>query len=223
MSTESRTSPGARERHILRKQANALFAPPPPPEAQRREARRRDQQEYNEFMVDLQQALEEASRLQGQVDSEVILDFKERLERLYVRSMSLGGDLAKARQALNKLLEITMSTLERGAGEDPVALQKLADEREARQLYFRLLEFPLVADLMRGDEIIEAHELIPTLLGEDEATLRAALELFEPDQLQVLAQQARTFAQQAATFSENHRARLQQLEEQAAQATPLAH
>jgi hypothetical protein len=187
--------PGAHERQWRRKADNPLFTPDQAQSSNEAlsQARQRDQQERNQFLIDLDQALKQAASFDSQVDSEVVLDFKEQLERLYVHAMSLGGELTKQRQALSRLLDIIMGTLERGAADDPVARQRLQDEREARSIYFRLLEQPLVADLMRGEDIIAAEALIPTLLSETGEALDAALELFEPEQLQALATQAEVY------------------------------
>jgi hypothetical protein len=187
--------PGAYERHLQRKCNNPLF-----PNAEQyllaeevTQARSRDQQDLQAFLTAFEQSVQQASKLTGSVDADVILELKQELERLYVHSCSLAGDLEQHRQALLKLLHVCMATIEKGASDDLVAIQKLRDENTARQLFFSLLETTLVADLLRGDEIIKAHELIPTLLSITTGELPKVLELFEPEQLEEIAKRARNF------------------------------
>jgi len=187
--------PGAYERHMQRKYNNPLF---PEPEQHRMTAeiemaRRKDQQDLQGFFAAFEQAVQQAAKMTGSVDAEIILELKQELERLYVHSCSLAGDLQQHRQAILKLLQVCMATIEKGATDDAVALQKLRDENTARQVFFKLLETRLVADLIRGDEIIKADELIPTLLSESPQLLPNVLELFDSDQISEIHAHARAF------------------------------
>ncbi len=82
-----------------------------------------------------------------------------------------------------------MGAVRRGAGDDPQALQELAQEESARALHYQLLEQPLVADLLAPDSPVAAEELLPTLLSSEADTLAAALQLFDPQQLRTLVQE----------------------------------
>jgi len=189
--------PGAYERHLQRKYQNALF-----PTAQQDflqaeidQARQRDQQDLQAFIEAFQETVQKAAGLNGQVDSEIVLDLKEQLERLYVTSCGLAGELADYQDALMKLIRVCMQTIRMGAADDPVALRKLDEEEQARTVYFAMLETPLVAELMRGDEIIQVEELLPSVFSLNLDQLRTVLELFEPEYLQALLTQAGEFVQ----------------------------
>ncbi|MGD8926595.1 MAG: hypothetical protein PVG20_07080 [Thioalkalispiraceae bacterium] len=186
------SQPGAYERHAQRKYKNPLF-PVADQQLLNEEVtrlREKDQQDLRVFLDSFQATVKKAASLAHSVESDVLLDLKEELERLYVTSTSLAGDLDDHRQALVKLIELCMNSLRRGAEGDIDALKKLTEETQARQVYFKLLETPLVADLMRGDEIVSAEELVPTLLSQDEPDLMNALELFEPEHIAIILQQA---------------------------------
>jgi hypothetical protein len=187
--------PGAYERHLQRKYRNPLFPPSQQNflEAEIEQARQRDQQDLQAFMEAFQETVKQAAALNGSVDSEVVLDLKEKLERLYVSSSSLAGDLSTYQDALLKLIRVCMQTIRRGASDDLVALRKLDEEEQARTVYFAMLESALVPELMRGDEIIQVDELVPTVLSLTTNQLTTVLELFEPEYLQQLVVQSREF------------------------------
>ncbi|MGD9385708.1 MAG: hypothetical protein PVF28_04075 [Thioalkalispiraceae bacterium] len=198
--------PGAYERHLQRKYKNPLFSAADQAllENEVTAAREKDQQDLRVFQDSFQESVSKAASLADSVEGDVLLDLKEELERLYVTSTSLANDLSEHRQALLKLIELCMHSLRRGAQDDPDALNKLAEESQARQVYFKLLETPLVADLMRGDEIVSAEDLVPTLLSQSRDELVNALELFEPEHLNVIREQARAhFEKVRATLKDS--------------------
>jgi len=178
--------PGAYERHLQRKYQNPLF--PTSDKAsfaiEVAQAREKDQQDFRAFLEAFETTVQETAELAGSVESEILLDLKEKLERLYVHATSLSGDLDQYSQALLKLIEVCMTGIRNSAKDDPMALKKLDEETMARQVYFELLTTPLVADLMRGDEIIQQDELIARILSEAEADLPRVMELFEPEHQQ---------------------------------------
>lgn len=187
--------PGAYERHLQRKHNNPLF-----PASQQQflpaeveQARQRDQQDLQAFMEAFQETVKQASTLSGSVDSEVVLELKEKLERLYITSSSLAGDLGTYQDALLKLIRVCMQTIRKGASDDVAALRKLDEEEQARTVYFAILESPLVAELMRGDDIIQVDELVPTVLSLELGQLTTILALFEPEYLEQLITRTREF------------------------------
>lgn len=189
------SQPGAFERHLQRKYNNPLF-----PQADQHlltaeieQARQKDRQDQQAFLTAFEQSVQQAAQLTGSVDAEIILELKQELERLYVHSCSLAGDLDQHRQAILKLIQVCMTTIEKGASDDVTVLQKLRDENAARQMFFTLLETKLVADLIRGDEIIRANELIPSLLSESPQQITQVLELFDSDQVDEIFEQANDF------------------------------
>ena len=187
--------PGAYERHLQRKYNNPLFPASQQDflKAEIDQARLRDQQDLQAFMESFQETVKQAAELSGSVDSEIVLDLKEKLERLYVSSAGLAGNMEPFQDALMKLIRVCMQTIRRGAADDVMALRKLDQEEQARTVYFAMLESPLVAELMRGDEIIQVDELVPAVLSLEMKHLTTVLELFEPEYLQQLVAQAQDF------------------------------
>lgn len=180
--------PGRHERHYRRRLANPLFADSPaePDDAVLLETQRRDHEELLGFLTELRQTVQRAVELKPNEGSEVILDIKERLDRLYEASAGLAEEHAANQAAIRQLLEVIMRNVERGAVADPQALDELAQERIAREAHFELLQSPLVADLLHPHSTIAAAELAPSLLSATADDLAAALRLFDLEQLSQL-------------------------------------
>lgn len=184
--------PGAHERRLQRMHDNPLFP------AERRGvtqadvalARQRDAEERDRFLADFQTLLQEAVNLSGTVESDVILSLKERLDQAYERCSSLPGDVREIKQALRRLVGVIMHRVRTHAADDPQALAKLRDEDIARETHYELQDFPLVADLLRDDNPVREDELVPSLLSESRESLAAALQLFEPEQIGLIAREA---------------------------------
>lgn len=185
--------PGRRERHLQRRHGNPLFADPPPRirRVELERARREDREEARGFQEDFVALLQEAIGLKPNEESDAILKLKERVDRAYERASGMGGDQSRIKAAIPGLVAAIMGAVRRGAGDDPRALQELAREERARALHYRLLEQPLVADLLAPDSPIRAEELLPTLLASDAEALAAALQLFDRQQLEILVEQGR--------------------------------
>lgn len=185
--------PGRHERHLRRRMGNALFDDPVAEDAhdQVLEAQRRDQQERAAFQEELQVAVQEAVDLDANVDSDTILDLKQRLERLYETASGLAGDQQANKAAVRRLVDVITGTIRNAAAGDATAAQELDQEEAARQLHYGLLEFPIVADLLHPDTVIRSHELLPTLLSESGDALDAALNVFDAVQVAELSTDAR--------------------------------
>ena len=181
---------GMYERHLLRRDRNPLFGSPDfPPEAYL-EARRQDTEERQQFQSDMRAAIQRAINLEPNVESEVVLELRAHLDQLYTRCSSLGENCIEHKQALRKLIDIVMKAVWQAAADDPQARLELEQEELARQQHFLLLEYPLIADLMRPDTPIAQDELIPTLLQADEDELEAMVWMFETRQLEAIRVQA---------------------------------
>lgn len=180
--------PGRHERHYRRRLANPLFpnAPAAVDDQELLEVQRRDHEELLAFIGELRETVQRAVELAPNEGSEVILDIKERLDRLYETSAGLAEEHDGNQAAIRQLLEVIMRNVERGAAGDPQALDELAQERVAREAHFELLRSPLVADLLHPQSCIGADELAPSLLSADSDELDAALQLFDRDQLGLL-------------------------------------
>ncbi len=141
---------GRRERHLRRRHENPLFAWPLGEVAPEDllAAQRADHDEMESFRAAFGDLIQRAINLPGDADSDTVLGLKQDLERQYEQSFGLPDDHARERAALRKLINLIMKAMRRAAGSDPLARQELADEEQAREIHFRLLEQPLVADLL---------------------------------------------------------------------------
>ena len=210
--------PGAFERQLQRQHANPLF-----PDAARavtqdqiQTARRRDQEEQRDFQAALRATLREALDMPPQVESDVLLKLKERLDQLYDQCAGLPGDHDREKQSLTRMIGVIMKAVWAGAGDDPRAHSELEQEEHARTLHHELLQQPLVATLLRPDSPIAEDALIPTLLSETENAVRTVLQLFDATQLQAMCQQARALLEQLASTGQelpDARRRLELMEE----------
>jgi hypothetical protein len=185
--------PGRRERHLLRKGNNPLFgdAGGAPTEGAVQEAQRLDHEELVAFIGHFRQLVLRASRLRPNEGSEVILALKEELDKAYEQAAGLADDQRETQGAIERLVEVIMQSVRRGAGDDPVARREIADEEQARAAHYELLRYPLVADLLCPDSPIAEGELAATLLSTDDQELAAVLELFDAAQLALLCAQGR--------------------------------
>lgn len=184
--------PGRHERHYRRRLDNPLFdSPTQLSDEALLEVQQRDHEELVDFVAELRQVVERAVSLKPQEESEVILQLKADLERLYQLSAGLADEQGGNQQAIEHLLNAIMRTIRANAEGDALAAQELEMESQARALHFQLLKEPLVADLLHPQTLIAPAELVPTLLSESESAVAAVLQLFDPDQRAQLAVDAR--------------------------------
>lgn len=181
---------GMHERHLLRKDGNPLFGSPDYPAEAFIEARRHDAIAAHRFEEEMREVIQQAINLDANATSEVVLELRARLDRLYTCCSSLDGPCGEHKQALRKLIDIVMKAVWQAAADDPQARMELEQEELARQQHFLLLEYPLIADLTRPDTLIAQDELVPVLLCADEDELEAVLWMFDMQQLQAILQQA---------------------------------
>jgi hypothetical protein len=184
--------PGRHERHFRRKLDNDLFGAPirDPQDDDLLEAQRRDHEELLAFIGELRETVQQAVELKPNEESQVILDLKERLDRLYESSAGLCDDHSGNQTAIRQLIAVIMKTVW-AAANDIQAEQELEQETAARAAHFELLREPLVADLLHPHSAIGEGELVPTLLSESESAVAAVLALFDADQLALLVSEAR--------------------------------
>lgn len=187
------------ERHLLRKDRNPLFGSPDFSAEEFVEARRLDMEEQQRFQQDMRKVIQQAINLEPNVESELVLALRGELDQLYTRCSSLGESCLDHKQALRKLIDIVMKAVWQAAADDPMARMELEQEELARQQHFLLLEYPLIADLMRPDTPIAQDELVPTLLQAEEDELEAVLWMFEPPQLATIRDQAEALLKHLTT------------------------
>lgn len=192
--SECSTFTGMHERHLRRKDSNPLFGVPAPqfPMDAYAEARRLDSEEMGRFQADMRQVIQQAIDLDANVESEVVLELRAKLDQLYARCSGLGGNCGEHKRSIRKLIDVVMNAVWQAAADDPMARMELEQEEVARQQHFCLMEYPLISDLMRPDTPISQDELLPTLLQADEDELEAVMWMFEPEQLQDIREQAHT-------------------------------
>ncbi|MCG6941784.1 MAG: hypothetical protein LJE69_11115 [Thiohalocapsa sp.] len=195
--------PGRRERHLRRRHVNPLFGWPPQEVAPERllDAQRADHEELEAFRHSFRGVVQRAVDLPPDAGSDLVLELKTDLERHYEQACGLPEDQTEPKAALAKLIDVIMRTLLRHVGDDATAHQELADEAAARQIHFRLLEQPLVADLLHPETPILPQELTPSLLSATDSELAAACELFDGQQLAVIRDEAEALAQRLAESS----------------------
>lgn len=184
--------PGRHERHYRRRCQNPLFPRPMDrTDEDLLEAQRLDHEELLEFIRDLRGAVESAVNLKPNEESQVLLDLKGRLERLYEQAHCMADEQENNKAAIRQLIDVIMKTISAAAsGDDTLAVGELQQEAAARDLHFALLNQPLVADLLHPESLIEEDELVPALLGSSEQELVSVLGLFDAEQQALLFQNA---------------------------------
>ncbi len=185
--------PGCWERQLQRKCNNPLFLHQGRNITQHQvdEAKRKDQNENVLFQHNFHKLLSEVAALKAEVDVEVILALKSRIDRLYEECASLGGDFSEEKEGLRKLNELIMQAIWASGGmKDTKAREAFEKEIEIRALHFTLLEYQLVAHIVRPKSPIAEEEMAATLLSEEEMPLLAAMAFFSREQQENLCQQA---------------------------------
>lgn len=182
---------GRRERQLVRMRDNPLF-----PAARRKvtpqgllEAQRLDHEELVEFIPGFRTLLHRAATLRPNEDSAVILEIKEQLDKAYETAAGLADDQSETLEAIRRLTVLIMQAVRRGAEGDPLALDELDQEDQARAAHYELLRHPLLADLLYPDSPVTPDDLVPTLLSSAEEELAAVLTLFEAEQIGDMVQQ----------------------------------
>ena len=196
--------PGRFERHLMRKHNNPLFQESlrDLTQAQLSEAQRLDHEELVAYIESLRQLVGEAVALGPHEQSDVILELKERLDKAYENACRLADDQTSNKEAITKLVEVIMRAVWKGAGNDTLAHRELQQEEAARQTHYELLEYPLVADLLDPESVINEAELLPVLLSAKQDEFEAAITLFDPAQLAEICRLGEDFF----TFAEQNEA-----------------
>lgn len=184
--------PGFRERQLQRRFNNPLFSESQQKVSQSQldTARQHDKEEVVVFIESLQSLLREVGSFSGREETDKILETKEGADKLYEQCAGLAGDHSRESEGLLKLNEAIMKSIRTAAGDDPLAIEELSREQQAREIHIKLLEYPLVADMLRTDGAIEADELLQTILSESDESIHVAMSLFDAQQREVLAEEA---------------------------------
>ena len=214
--------PGRHERHFLRKLDNPLFDAPIIDFSDEGllEAQRLDNDELVNYLTELRALVQRAITLNPNEESQVILDLKAELDQSYEKACTLADDQRGNKEAISQLLEVIMKTVSTSAGNDTLAQQQLEDEVLARTIHFRLLEHPIVADILDPDTQIQPQELVAALLSESEEGLAATLEIFDAEQLEQTLADARQLLGSMDPIPDDAQARFRQIENCLADLTP---
>jgi len=195
MTPQSKSQPGVRESHLLRKQNNPLFN-----ETARNvsnealaEARMDDGVEMDQFVHEFQELVKRAVELEPNAPSETILEIKEQLDHSYQRACALPGDQSTIKNAIRQLIEVIMKAVRSGIGNDAFAERQLEEEIIAREAHFELQELPLVAALTHAESPVSEDEFVPSLLSEEDKNLERCLLLFDESQLAAICNEAEKY------------------------------
>jgi len=196
MTVQFSAKPGCWERHLQRKYNNPLFNNPAITQAEIYAARQQDQTERENFQQAFETLLQEVAHLKPQVEAEVVLNISAKIDSLYEQCAGLGGDCSQEKLSLQKLAEVTQQSILASGVNDAAFIANIEKEATARQMHFNLLAYPLIAHLMHPQSPIKQDEIVPTLLTETEASLRAAMRLFTLEQQKILCNAARELLEQ---------------------------
>ncbi len=191
MSIDTLFSPrgGRRERMLKRQFQNPLFGEMNIEPFDIQDARREDAQEVEAFINQFRDLVQQVTELKPSADADEVLKLKENLDKAYETSAGLAGDQAELKQMIMRLLGLMMQSMWKAVGNDAQGISKLEMEEQARQAHFALLEKPFIADMLSPETLIDEAQLVPCLLSEDADTVALAIQLFEPQQQQIIYQQ----------------------------------
>ncbi len=184
--------PGKHERHLIRRANSPLFGKRHQPLHQKslEHAQRKDHEELIKFINHLRGLVSQAMNLSSNVESDVIIKLKEKLDESYEEAARLADQQDDNKAAILALIESIMSTISKNAAGDTLAFQELGKERQARGTHFALLENPLIADIIDPNSAIADDELIPTLFSVSPEVLEKTLVLFDLAQLMEIQKDA---------------------------------
>lgn len=186
-------NPGAHERHLIRRYENILFGDRATDVTSDtlQQYQKIDHDILQGFMLDFRQVVNKAVTLKPNEDSEVILEVKDQLDKLYAISVSVADDQSRVQESIKKLIQVVMDSVRKGADQDPKAIQELAQEDAAREANFAFLQSTLVADILDPDSPIKNEDLLPTLLCAKKDDLALATQLFDLEQITFLLDQGK--------------------------------
>ncbi len=180
---------GRRERMLKRQFDNPLFGVKNIEPFDIQDARQQDSDEVESFINDFRDLVLQVTELEPSADADRVLKLKESLDKTYERSAGLAGDQNEIREMIKRLLNMMMQSMWKAVGNDAMGISKLEMEEQAREAHFALLEHPFIADLLAPDSVIDEAMMVPSLLSEQAETVLLAVQLFEPEQQQLVYQQ----------------------------------
>lgn len=185
------TQPGCWERHLQRRYNNPLFIHRFIVQADIVKAQQQDEAERQAFQQAFEVLLQEITTLNAQVEADIVLKLKMRIDSLYEQCARLGGDFTAEKNGLRQLIHLIMQSIWNSGIHNTEVHAFLEKEAKASEQHFNLLEHPLIADLLHPHSPISTEDIIPTLLTEEEVSLKAAMHLFTAQQQQILYDEAK--------------------------------
>ncbi|VAW57738.1 hypothetical protein MNBD_GAMMA07-272 [hydrothermal vent metagenome] len=180
---------GRRERMLKRQYNNPLFGKVEIEPFDIQDARKQDASDVEAFISQFRNLVVEVTELDPSADVELILKMKETLDKTYEDSAGLAGDQSEIQDMIKRLLNMMMQSMWKAVGNDAMGISKLEMEEQARVAHFTLLEHPFIADLLSPNNYINETLLVPCLLSEKSAAVMLAVQLFDPEQQQMVFQQ----------------------------------
>jgi hypothetical protein len=192
------TQPGCWERHLQRRYDNPLFTHGKRVVVQADiiKAQQQDEADRRAFQQTFEVLLQEITTLNAQVEVDIVLKLKMRIDGLYEQCARLGGDFTAEKQGLRQLIHLIMQSIWNSGIHNAEVRAFLEKEAKASEQHFNLLEYPLIADLLHPHSPISIEDIIPTLLTEEEVSLQAAMHLFTAQQQQILYSEAKNLLMQ---------------------------
>jgi len=192
MSTEMLFSAraGRHERMLKRCYDNPLFGKLHIEALDIEQARALDAEEVEQFINGFRGLVQQVVELEPNAEVDIILKLKESLDKTYEESAGLAGDQVEVREMIKRLLSLMMQSMWKAVGNDAQGISRLEMEEQAREAHFSLLEKPFIADMLLPESLIDEKLLVPCLLSEQADTVALAMQLFEPDQQQLIYRQA---------------------------------
>ncbi len=212
---------GRRERMLKRQFESPLFGDLNIEPFDIQEARRQDAEDVEQFIEEFKGLVQQVTELKPSADADEVLKLKESLDKAYETSAGLAGEQEEIKQMIMRLLGLMMQSMWKAVGNDAQGISKLEMEEQARQAHFTLLEKPFIADMLAPQSPIDEVMLVPSLLSEDAETVALAIQLFDPEQQQLIYQQARSLLESLQQDHPKVIEAQQRLEEMAALMTPV--
>jgi len=212
---------GRRERMLKRQYLNPLFGNVSIEPFDIQEARQQDARDVDIFINNFRDLVQQVTELEPNADTDRVLKLKEQLDKAYEESAGLAGEQTEIRQMIQRLLGLMMQGMWKAVGNDVQGISKLEMEEQARQSHFALLERPFIADLLAPESPIDEKLMVPCLLSEDADTVGLAIQLFEPEQQQMIYQQGLALLQPLDINNLRVQQAQQRLDEIAALMTPV--
>jgi len=196
--------PGRHERHFIRKYKNVLFDDSfdSYTDDDLLEPQGLDHEELIQFLKALRKCVESAVSLKPNEESQVLLDLKVTLDKLYSEACALADQHGANKQAISELTKVIMLQIKASAEGDTLAASELEQEEQAREQHYKLLEFSIVADLLHADSSIKENELTATLLSESSDGLAAAMAIFDEVQIKLIAEEASSLLENKTNLTE---------------------